>query len=176
MRRLILYFLIILATSFLMLYLTGCEVFRKAEKNSSSNTSVKKENTGQQSGDTSKSKSNSTYTKETWGFAPRDTIAPVFNINVPEPKVTSYPVYYQKETGSKQEEITLGMFYNMQKALLDTIAARSSNKKVDEGGSVLSVGQLLMIGVIIFLVLCLGALIIYFQNKFHLLNLKIKQP
>lgn len=148
---------------------SSCEFFRKLDKTQESSSDIKKENENTSSGDTSKIKSRSDYVRETWSW---DTVKPVVNINVPEQKITTYPVYYQRETGSKSDEITLGMFYNFQKQITDSLNSFKQSKQSETKAEVLSVGHLIMIGMILILLLCIAVLFIYFQNK--ILHLKTK--
>lgn len=97
---------------------SGCKFFQLKKSNSSDTTSVKKDVTEQAKVDTSKSKSESEYKKETFYFG-RDTTINNF--------YPASPTVYIKESGSKKDETNNYQFENFRKELLDSINA---NKKV----------------------------------------------
>jgi Tfp pilus assembly protein FimT len=142
--------------------LQGCEFFRKLDKSSSNTASVKKEETNLQSGDTSKTKTNSTNEWERWVFAPKDTN--ITNIYLPKQE-TPRPIIYERGSGTQSAQIDLGAFRNMQQAFLDSVKATQSTKQTETKASLFSPMVILALGLLVFFILVFAVLIYIIFSK-----------
>ena len=101
----------------IIVFLSGCTLFKTSKSVASDTTSVKKEVQLSSKVDTSKSKSESAYIKETFIYPPRDTTINNFY------NTTNPPAVYIRESGSKKEETNTAIFDNFRKEFLDSLAA-----------------------------------------------------
>ena len=151
-----------IAAILIVLTLSSCEFFRKLDKGKTDTTSVKTKETEVKSGDTTKVTTKATNEWERWTFAPRDTN--VININLPKQSYPA-PIIYERGSGSQTQQVDMGVFENWKQRFQDSLKFVEQFKKSETKGSILSVGQLIIIGLIIFLILCILVLIFFFQNK-----------
>ncbi len=142
--------------------LTSCEFMRKVSKDNTTSADVKKQDTNVQSGDTSKTKTNSTNEWERWVFAPKDTN--ITNIYLPKQE-TPRPIIYERGSGTQSAQVDLGVFRNMQQAFLDSIKATQSTKQTETKASLFSPMVILALGLLVFFILVFAVLIYIIFSK-----------
>jgi hypothetical protein len=142
------------------LLLSSCSFFRKVamtkDEVKSDSSSVKKETEKLNKVDTSKSKSESTYTKETIYFG-RDTTINNFY-------TTPSPAVIIRESGTKKEETNNYNYETRERQLIDSMRIANLelqlSKKTETKVKVLDFWQILALGI-------LGLIVLYFvANKF----------
>lgn len=121
--------IILAALIWLLLFsLTGCRLIKERKTDSTIKTSdsanVKKQTESSNKVDTSKSKSETTYLKETYIYPPRDTI-----INNYYP---SSPSVYIRESGAKKEEVNNYNYDQRLKEVTDSMRIASLQERVNE--------------------------------------------
>jgi hypothetical protein len=156
----------------LSLALSSCSFMSKSDKHQTANKSdsvaVTKEKEALNKVDTSKSKSESAYTKETFFFPGRDT---TINNYIFQP---SQPAVYIRESGTQKEEKQNFNFESWLKEKEDSIRIAQLqtelNKKKESEGSVLSVGQL--IGIALIGLVLIGIVLMAFHFKSQITSIK----
>lgn len=156
MKKLVIILLAVIA-------LPSCEFFRKIDKSSNTKADVKKENVEVKAGDTSTTKKSSTNEWERWVFQPKDTN--VININIPKQSTTVIPVSYERGSGTTNEQVTLGMFYNWQQHFMDSVRNVSQSKQTETKGSVLGAPVILALSILVFMVLLFATLVFFIIHK-----------
>jgi hypothetical protein len=152
--------LVALGIIILMLACSSCSFFNKSQSSrkqtGSDSSNVKKVTETLTKVDTSKTKSESTYTKETIYFGRDTTINNYFT--------TPAPTVIVRETGTKKEETQNFNFENYRKDLIDSIRIAhlelELSKKSETKVKVLDFWQILALGMV-------GLIVLYFvANKF----------
>lgn len=128
---------------FVLLFFSSCKLFREVKKDSSDSTHVLKQIDRVSNTDTSKIKTETTYTRETF-FYPRDTTVNNFITN---------PVAYIRETGSQKTEELTARFENMQRTLLDSLNSIRNSKQAITKVSVFDFWQILAVGLVALIIL-----------------------
>lgn len=164
------HFIIIILFS---LILSSCEFFRKLDKSSSENSSIDTNKEGSLRKDSSGTKSDKTYTKETFFYPGRDTTINNF-IFQPEAK-QQQPVVYIRETGQEKTEQAQVIVDTSWKDFARLLVASQSEKKTETEGSVLGTGTIIAIAVAGFVLLLLIIAIFYIIKKLNVVNLLINQ-
>ena len=138
----------------------GCKILQTKQSSSSDTSSVKKELQVNSKVDTSKTKSESQYTRETFIVPGRDT---TINNFIFQPG-NQQPTVYIRETGSKKEETNTFQFADFRKEILDSLSASKQESKVETKVKVLDFWQILALGLI-------GLIIVFFiGSKFLVLK------
>lgn len=100
------------------LVLSSCSLFKKVERSGSDSANVKKQDESTTRVDTSKSKNESTYSKEYIYVPGRDT-----TINNYFPANSPQPIYIYRESGTNKQENQNGVFEDWKKHYQDSTAA-----------------------------------------------------
>jgi len=110
---------------FFMLFITSCKILHKKDVQKSDTADVKKETQTSVKVDTSKSKSESAYTRETFIYPGRDTNVFITN-NYP-----ASPAVYIRESGTKKTEDDNFKFEDLRKEILDSLKIVNSAKQTE---------------------------------------------
>jgi hypothetical protein len=143
-----------------ILLMTSCKFFQKLEKTKSDTVAVKKVTDTSVKVDTSKTKSESSYLRETFIFPPKDTVINNYYN-------TTTPAVYIRESGSKTDQTDNFKFEDLRKEVLDSIAASRKNVSSDTKIKVFDFWQILALGLV-------GLIVIYFITNKISFSLKNK--
>jgi len=110
---------------FFMLFVTSCKILHKKDVQKSDTADVKKETQSSVKVDTSKSKSESAYTRETFIYPGGDTNVFVTN-NYP-----ASPAVYIRESGTKKTEDDNFKFEDFKRDFLDSMKTVTTAKQTE---------------------------------------------
>jgi hypothetical protein len=144
---------------------SSCEFFRKLDKSEVKNENKEQEKESSFHKDSTGSKLDKSYTKETFipVFQPRDTN--VFNFNLPTNKATSPQYVYIKETGQENSQQSQVVVDTGWRDMMRTMISLQSDKKTETESSVLGTRVIIGLCVFAFILLVLVGVILYVVNK-----------
>lgn len=147
------FFLILIAASF-----SGCEFFRKAQRQSSSNTAVSKQIDTASKVDSSVTKKQSEYEKTTYVFPVNARDTNITNNYFPDYPAMPRPTVIIQEKGKAEEQTNTFNYEAWFKWKIDSLAATQKQSTVTTKASLLGFWELFAIGAVVIL-----ALIVWFK-------------
>lgn len=151
--------LIILIIPFVFL-IQSCKVVRSLKQSSKDSVSIHQDKTGSSHTDSSGTKTDKTYTKETIYYQPiKDTTTNHFQITTPAPIVRII------ETGHEQTQAVQIIKDTSWKDAFNSLAILIANKEKDSSTSVLSFWQLIGIAFLGIVFIGMVLVIIHFKNQ-----------